>query len=159
MYNTYNLFHAWMPGGNRLKMRTLYHYWLSPSSRKIRIILGEKKLDHRLRVERPWAPSEELLNLNPSGRVPVLIDVNEIIISHDNAIIEYLEEAYPGRSLIGNDIYQRAEVRRLAGWFDELFYDDVTHKIVYEKVLRDNLGMVTQKHKSFERGWPICTNT
>lgn len=117
-------------------MRTLYHHWLSPSSRKIRIILGEKKLDHRLRVERPWAPSEELLNVNPAGRIPVLNDVNEIIISHDNAIVEYLEEAYPGRSLIGNDIYQRAETRRLAGWFDELFYWDVTHKIVYEKALK-----------------------
>jgi glutathione S-transferase len=117
-------------------MRTLYHSWLCPSSRKIRILLGEKKLDHKLRVERPWAPSEELLNLNPAGTCPVLIDVNEIIICHDTAIVEYLEEAYPGRNFIGDDIYQRAETRRLAGWFDELFDKEVTRKVVYEKTLK-----------------------
>lgn len=117
-------------------MRTLYHSWLCPFSRKIRILLGEKKLDHKLRVERPWAPSQELLSLNPGGMVPVLIDVNEIIICHDSAIVEYLEEAYPGRALIGDDIYQRAETRRLACWFDDLFNQEVTRKVVYEKTLK-----------------------
>lgn len=117
-------------------MRTLYYSWLCPMSRKIRIIMGEKKLDHKLRVEKPWTPSEELLSLNPGGTVPVLIDVNEIIICHDTAIVEYLEEAYPARNLIGDDIYQRAETRRLTAWFDELFNQQVTRKIVYEKVLK-----------------------
>lgn len=117
-------------------MRTLYHSWLCPFSRKIRILLGEKKLDHKLRIERPWAPSDELLSLNPGGSVPVLNDVNEIIICHDSAIVEYLEEAYPGRNMIGDDIYQRAETRRLACWFDELFNQDVTRKVVYEKTLK-----------------------
>lgn len=121
-------------------MRTLYHYWLSPNSRKVRIILGEKKLDYKLRLERPWAPSEELYNINPAGTVPVLNDVNEIIIAGDHAIVEYLEEAYPGRSLIGEDIYQRAEARRLMDWFDILFNEDVTLKIVYEKALKRHFG-------------------
>lgn len=117
-------------------MRTLYYSWLCPFSRKVRIILGEKKLDHKLRVERPWAPSEELLRLNPVGSVPVLIDETKIILSQDAAIVEYLEEGYPGRNLIGDDIYQRAETRRLAFLFDNNFQQDVTLKIVYEKALK-----------------------
>ena len=34
-------------------MRTLYHLWLSPFSRKIRIALAEKKLDFELKAENP----------------------------------------------------------------------------------------------------------
>ena len=33
-------------------MRTLYHLWLHPSSRKVRIALAEKKLDFDLKIEK-----------------------------------------------------------------------------------------------------------
>ncbi|MCH7539696.1 MAG: glutathione S-transferase family protein, partial [Proteobacteria bacterium] len=35
-------------------MRTLYHLWLSPGSRKVRIILEEKSLEFDLKVEKVW---------------------------------------------------------------------------------------------------------
>ncbi|MBP6985995.1 MAG: glutathione S-transferase family protein [Alphaproteobacteria bacterium] len=117
-------------------MRTLYHSWLCPFSRKIRILLGEKKLDHKLKVERSWALSPEFTSLNPGGSIPVLQDVGEVVVCQHPAIAEYLEEAYPERPLLAGDIYQRAEVRRLISWFDEIFNNDVTQKIVYEKTIK-----------------------
>ena len=55
-------------------MRLLYHFWLSPFSRKVRIVLLEKGLDCELRAERFWERRHEFLLLNPAGEVPVLVD-------------------------------------------------------------------------------------
>ncbi|MEE9250081.1 MAG: glutathione S-transferase N-terminal domain-containing protein, partial [Alphaproteobacteria bacterium] len=35
-------------------MRLLYHLWLSPYSRKVRIALQEKNLDFDMKVEKVW---------------------------------------------------------------------------------------------------------
>ena len=117
-------------------MRTLYHQHLFPACRKVRILLGEKKLDYTVEFERTWTPRKEFLTLNPAGRVPVLVDLNDTIVSHNYAICEYLEETYPEPRLLGADIHQRAETRRLVGWFDSKFNDEVSRNIVYEKVYK-----------------------
>ena len=122
-------------------MRTLYHHLLSPACRKIRIIMSEKKLDFSLVYERIWHPRDEFLSLNPSGEVPVLVDLNDKTICNNHAISEYLEEAYPDHPLIGDDLYQKAEVRRLMGWFDDKFDQEVSQKIVFEKILKHQFGL------------------
>ena len=35
-------------------MRLLYHLWLSPFARKIRVVLKEKNLDFTMKVEKTW---------------------------------------------------------------------------------------------------------
>ena len=52
-------------------MRTLYHLWLCPFARKVRIVLAEKKLPFELEIEKVWERREEFLALNPAGEVPV----------------------------------------------------------------------------------------
>jgi len=56
----------------------------------------------------------EFLALNPRGRVP-LIDDGGFVLYESTAIVEYLDEAYPGRGapLFPGDALQRATVRRL----------------------------------------------
>ena len=49
-------------------MRTLFHLWLDPACRKIRLILGEKGLDFQMKVEKIWERREDFLALSPSGR-------------------------------------------------------------------------------------------
>ena len=121
-------------------MRKLYHQILCPFSRKVRVVLKEKKLDFSLQVEKPWEGREEFLAINPAGTVPVLEDTHAMVISDSTVICEYLEEAYPDLSLLGTDLYQRAEARRLQVWFDEKFHREVTKKIVFEKVLKKSKG-------------------
>ncbi|MBM3468299.1 MAG: glutathione S-transferase family protein [Alphaproteobacteria bacterium] len=120
-------------------MRTLYHYWLCPFSRKVRLILSEKKLDFELEVERVWERRPEYITLNPAGKVPLLVDLNGTAVVDSMAIAEYLDEAYPERLLIGSGLTQRAEVRRLVAWFDDKFAQEVSVSLVIEKVLKRHL--------------------
>ena len=121
-------------------MRTLYHLWLSPFSRKVRLALGEKKLPFELQFERTWDRRPEFLAMNPAGKVPVLED-DEAVIADSYAICEYLEERYPDPSLLGATSAQRAETRRLTAWFDTLFHAQVTSCLVGEKVGKKFLKM------------------
>jgi len=120
-------------------MRTVYHLPLSPFSRKVRLVLSEKKLAFELRVEDVWRRREEFLILNPTGQVPVLID-DGLVVADSTAICEYLEDAYPTPTLIGETPTARAEARRLAFWFDLKFAREVTSNIVYEKMMKRLLG-------------------
>ena len=54
--------------------------------------------------------SKELLELNPYGKVPVLVDGDAVI--YESAIInEYLEEKYPAVPLMPKDPFKRARAR------------------------------------------------
>ena len=70
-------------------MRTLYHLWMSPFCRKARIFLGEKRLEHELRIENIWERREEFLALNPAGTVPVLVEIDGTAISGADVICEF----------------------------------------------------------------------
>src|SRR5271155_2196390 len=99
-------------------MRVLYHLWLSPCARKVRIVLREKNLDFTLKTEKVWERRPEFLALNPAGEVPVLIEPDGTVLAGTEAIVEYLDEVYRERLLIGINPVDRAEVRRLTAWFD-----------------------------------------
>ena len=122
-------------------MRTLYHLWLSPFSRKVRIALREKNLDCELKVEKVWERREDFLALNPAGTVPVLIDENGAVLADSNVICEYLDEAYPELPLISGNVVERAEARRLAAWFDQRFAREVSDNLYREKMLKRFLGL------------------
>src|SRR3546814_15044278 len=53
-------------------MRKLYHHWLSPFSRNVRILLKETGLDFQLEVEKTWERREDSPALHHAGLVPVL---------------------------------------------------------------------------------------
>lgn len=120
-------------------MRTLYHYGLCPFSRKIRLILAEKKLDFDLEAEQTWERRPEFMELNPAGKVPVLVDLNGTVVVDSMAIAEYLDEAYPERLLVGAGLAHRAEVRRLTAWFDDKFAHEVSVSLILEKILKRHL--------------------
>lgn len=122
-------------------MRTLYHQWLSPLARKVRIALREKKLDFALRVENVWERRVEFMAMNPAGEVPVLVEDDGKILADSTAICEYLDETYTDPPLLGKDAGSRAEVRRLAAWFDHKFDGEVTAHLVGEKILKRFLGL------------------
>jgi len=117
-------------------MRTLYHLWLHPFSRKLRITLAEKKLDFNLEIEKVWERRTEFLSINPAGDVPVLVEDDGTILTESQVICEYLNEVYPQVDLIGNNPLQRAETRRLIAWFDKKFNIEVTENLVGEKMTK-----------------------
>jgi glutathione S-transferase len=126
-------------------MPTLYHLWLCPFARKVRIVLGEKKLEFDLVIEKVWERREEFLALNPAGEVPVFIERSDgeagVALAESDAICEYLEEVYPDPPLIDGDAFARAEIRRLVAWFDLKFHREVTQNLVDEKINKRFLGL------------------
>jgi glutathione S-transferase len=121
-------------------MRVLYHLWLSPFSRKVRIVLREKNLDFTLKTEKVWERRSEFLALNPAGEVPVLIEPDGTVLSDTAAIVEYLDEVYREKMLIGINPIDRAEVRRLTAWFDIKMNFEVTENLLGEKMMKRFLG-------------------
>jgi len=117
-------------------MLKLYHTPLSPYCRKIRILLREKDLAFELVNENVWERRREFFALNPAGEVPVLVEESGLPLCHSNAIMEYLEEAYPDTPFLGDTVEKRAEVRRLIGWFDTRFYNEVVENLLFEKVYK-----------------------
>jgi glutathione S-transferase len=74
--------------------------------------------------------------MNPAGDVPVMVEPDGTILSNSQVICEYLEEVYPEVNLLGTDSMQRAETRRLVGWFDVKFNREVTDNLVGEKLMK-----------------------
>ena len=117
-------------------MRTLYHHPLCPYSRKIRVVLAEKKLDFDQEIERFWEQRPEFIALNPAGEVPVLVEEGGTVLADSTAIAEYLDEIHREPPLLPAEPEARAEVRRLIGWFDGKFHREVTVNLVGEKVFK-----------------------
>ena len=139
-------------GLNWFIMRLLYHLILSSFSRKVRIVLAEKGLDFDLRAEKVWQRRPEFLALNPAGQVPVLVEDDGTVIADSSVVAEYLEEAYPKPALMAGDAKTRAEVRRLAAWFDLKFYREVTRNLTGEKVQKRFLRLSEPSSEAIRAG-------
>ena len=124
-----------------VSMPLLYHLWLSPFCRKVRVVLAEKGIDVDMRVETVWERRHEFLALNPAGEVPVLVLDDGTCLVDSAAICEYLDEVYTEPPLLGVEPLERAEVRRLVAWFDQKFDAEVTSKLVGEKIMKRFLGL------------------
>ncbi len=116
--------------------RTLYHFPLCPFSRKVRLLLFEKGIPYGLVHEVPWARRADFLHLNPLGDLPVLIEPDGSVLCNHIAISEYINETASLPNLMGETPKGRAEIRRIANWFDSSFYMDVFKPLVGERVYK-----------------------
>ncbi len=118
-------------------MPSLIHFTLDPFSRRMRLALGEYGVHADLIDEAPWEPSADIFEINPAGTLPVYLEDSTSPICGVEAIGEFLEETKAERAtLIPGDAFERAEVRRLVGWFDTKFYAEVSEPVITEKVIR-----------------------
>ena len=111
----------------------LYHVTLSPFCRKVRLVLGEKRIEVELVEERWWEPGSEILRRNPAGKIPVL-RMDGRLMAESQAICEYLDEIAPTPPLMPVAALDRYEVRRLCAWFDDKFNAEVTRPVLSERV-------------------------
>ncbi|WP_270725310.1 FtsZ-binding protein FzlA [Shimia sp. Alg240-R146] len=120
-------------------MNRLFHVPMSPFCRKVRLCMGEKRLEVELVEERYWEQDPDFLRRNPAAKVPIL-KMDGKMMADSNAICEYLEEKYPEPALMPRDADGRYEVRRLVAWFDDKFHHEVTSKLLYERVNKKLMG-------------------
>ena len=121
------------------RMLTLFHHPLCPRSRYVRLILGEYGIEARMVEERYWERREEFLVLNPAAELPVLVAEGLPPVPGAAIVAEYIEETYPedneGR-LLPLLPGRRVEVRRLASWFNDKFYTEVSGPLVTERAFK-----------------------
>ena len=95
---------------------TLYHYWRSSSSWRVRWSLELKKIPHKLvaiDLLKAEHQSPNYLQKNPAGQVPCL-QVDNKFFNESLPILEWLEELYPQPALLPSLPDERLEVRALA---------------------------------------------
>ncbi len=120
-------------------MLRLFHIPLSPFCRKVRPVLGEKRLEVELVEERYWEKSPEFLLRNPAGKIPILRYEGRML-AESQAICEFIEDMHPEPPLMPPDAAGRYEVRRLCAWFDDKFQNEVTANLLYERVHNKLMG-------------------
>ena len=114
-------------------MLKLYDYPDCPFSQKVRVVLKEKDLEYEtifIDLRKGEQKKPDFLHLNPLGKVPVLMDDEEVI--YESTIInEYLDDEYPHPSLLPEDSAARAKVRLLEDHCDNFFIPP-TAVLLYE---------------------------
>lgn len=84
-------------------MKLLYST-TSPYARLVRIALAEKGVsDVEYALTDPWQDKAELIEANPSARVPALVLQNGLALTDSLLILMWLETVYPRHSLLGED--------------------------------------------------------
>ena len=95
----------------------LYDYAFSNAPVRVNIVLYLKNIPFdRVEVDLlrcKQADGDSLLDLNPQGMVPTLVD-GDLMLNQSVAIAEYLDEVFPTPRLMPSDAKGRALVRSLA---------------------------------------------
>jgi glutathione S-transferase len=82
----------------------------SPYTRKVRVVLAEKRIDYEFVVDSPNDAATQVPTYNPLGKVPVLVTDDGANIFDSRVIVEYLDSASPVTKLIA----QRASFKDTA---------------------------------------------
>lgn len=93
---------------NKRSVMTLFMGPADMQSHRVRIVLAEKGVVYDLVNIEPQKPNEELLELNPHGSVPTLVD-RDLVLFDSKIIMEYLDERFPHPPLM--PVYPVARAR------------------------------------------------
>lgn len=96
----------------KIMPRKLYYSGRSPYARKVRIVLAEKQLPYEVVDTNIKQKSSEFLQLNPIGKIPVLVDENGLIFWDSTLIVEYLDDTYPEPAFYPSEWIERLRCRQ-----------------------------------------------
>ena len=79
---------------NKRSIMTMFSDTIDIYSHQVRIVLAEKGVGVEISYIDPKNLSEDLIDLNPYGTVPTLVD-RELVLYNSHIIMEYLDERFP----------------------------------------------------------------
>ncbi|MEN8260518.1 MAG: glutathione S-transferase N-terminal domain-containing protein [Pseudomonadota bacterium] len=106
---------------NRKSVMTLYSLPQCALSHGARIVLYEKGVTAEIEYFDPNDPPEDLIELNPYGTAPTLVD-RDLVLYDSRIIMEYLDERFPHPPLHPMDPVARAQARMLVRRIDQDWY-------------------------------------
>jgi len=89
---------------------TLFSDPMCQYSHRVRIVLAEKGVTVDIEDIDPKAVTEEILEANPYGTLPTLVD-RDLALYESNVVMEYLDERFPHPPLLPVYLVARAESR------------------------------------------------
>jgi RNA polymerase-associated protein len=105
---------------------TLYTSADDVQCHRVRLVLAAKGVSHERITVDPAKPPEDLLDLNPYGNAPTLVDRD--LTLYDTAVVcEYLDERYPHPPLMPIDPLSRARLRLAAVRIERDWLPEVEH--------------------------------
>jgi glutathione S-transferase len=84
----------------------------SPFVRKVRIVLAEKKIEYEFVIDSPWLADSKVPDINPLGKIPVLMLDDETPLFDSRVIVEYIDNVTPNNKLFPAPNRERTEVKR-----------------------------------------------
>jgi len=84
----------------------------SPFARKVRIVLAEKKIEYDFVIDSPWLEDSKVPDINPLGKIPVLLLDDETPLFDSRVIVEYIDNVTPNNKLFPAPNRERTEVKR-----------------------------------------------
>ncbi|HEC18772.1 MAG TPA: stringent starvation protein A [Gammaproteobacteria bacterium] len=95
---------------NRKSIMNLFSGASDLYSHRVRIVLAEKGINYEGVDVDIAHPPEDLMELNPYGKVPTLVD-RDLVLYDAQVIMEYLDERFPHPPLMPVDPVSRAQSR------------------------------------------------
>ncbi|RPE86096.1 RNA polymerase-associated protein [Vespertiliibacter pulmonis] len=99
-----------MTSANKRSVPTLFSEKTDIYSHQVRIVLAEKGVAYEIENIQPDMISEDLMELNPRGTIPTLVD-RDLVLSNARIIMEYLDERFPHPPLMPVYPVLRAQCR------------------------------------------------
>ncbi len=84
--------------------------WDGLCSHRVRLVLSEKDIAVNVVVVAEGEDNQELIQLNPAGKCPTMVD-RELALYDARVIIDYLDERYPHPAFMPVDPVSRARTR------------------------------------------------
>ncbi|MES9843192.1 MAG: stringent starvation protein SspA [Candidatus Sedimenticola sp. PURPLELP] len=106
---------------NKRSVMTLYSDAKSPYSHRVRLVLAEKSITVEIMDVDPVNISEDIMDLNPYGTLPTLVD-RDLTLFESRIIMEYLDERFPHPPLLPVDPVARASSRLFMHRVDHDWY-------------------------------------
>lgn len=130
------------------------------ASHRIRLVVAEKVVEADLvSISLDDKLPEDLLELNPTGRIPTLLD-RDLVLFDERVVSEYLDERFPHPALMPIDPMTRAKLRLMiyrieSEWYSKVFELEATNisaarKKTAVKELRESVALLSPLFKQSE---------
>jgi len=115
----------------------LYHFPLSPNSRRVVAVLHHLHLDCELEVvdlSKGEQMHPDFLKLNPNHMIPTLVD-GDFVLWESNAIVQYLCSKVPNNTLYPADPRAQADINRWQFW-QASHWGSACGVFIFERVIK-----------------------